>query len=340
LPGLLAISSCNITDDPGYCCYNARLEYRYHRNGATGENEIGYYIRSLREYIFDGDDILAKVSDYSLPHGVSEFFTEQTLRPGRYSVITLGNKGENELVGLHGLAAGAEVGVTTREELMLTLSNPQIATGDEPYAVDAPQVQGRSDRLYYGYRSFSVSEFGVSRTAVDMTHAHCILNITARWMDRSGHPRPGEQYTFMLRQAPSKYRFLPEFLVTGGWDPGEFDPEGEVFPARDRRNINYIPQVIREDRVCHTVPGSVNRKDLYGQTVTFRYRSDSHVLLSIWAQAGRVMKEIDLYRFFREYGISLDYSLCQEYSLIVEIDGDNVRLSLVTVDDWEDGGEL
>jgi hypothetical protein len=203
-----------------------------------------------------------------------------------------------------------------------------------------PRIQGRSDRLYYGYRSFSVGEYGISRLAVDMTHAHCILNITARWKDLSEHPKPGEQYTFVLRQTPSEYRFMPEFLVTGGLEPGTFDAVNEPYPLKDRRRINYVPDISRDDWVSHAVPGSMSGRELYGQFVTFRYRSDSHVLLSIWSSAGRVMKEIDLHRFFREMNLDLDHSLRQEYSLLIEIDGDTVLVGLVTIDDWDDGGVL
>jgi hypothetical protein len=77
---------------------------------------------------------------------------------------------------------------------------------------------------------------------------------------------------------------------------------------------------------------------LYGQFVTYRYRGDTEIYLSIYSEGKQVMKEIDLLRFFQEMGINLHYSLCQEYAIQLDINGDEVKVSLVQVEDWGDGG--
>jgi hypothetical protein len=230
-------------------------------------------------------------------------------------VVAFGNKGGYEQTGEE------TVNVTTRQELQLS-------------------TEGHSDRLYYGFRCFEVGRYGISRIAVDMTHAHCLLGITARWIDRTGHPAAGRQYTLNLRQAPTLYRFTPEFLVYNEADEAVFAPEKESYPLRDSRRINYLPTIDSVAYADLSVRGTTSGKTLHGEFVTLRYRSDSHVLLSIVSAGEQVMKEIDLYRFFREMGIRLDYSLCQEYQLSLTIDGDRVSVGMVRVSDWDEGGVL
>jgi hypothetical protein len=340
---IATVGSCNIGNES--CCYNVRLEYRYQRYGTLGSNELGFYISSLKEYVFDGNDVLIKINDYRVPHGAGDFYTEQELKPGRYTVITIGNKGENERVDQEmqtrdAQTRDAQVGLTTKQHLLLTLYNPQPIPQGVPYDLETPHTQGRSDRLYYGYRSFSVGAYGVSRISIDMTHGHCVLGLTVTWKDNSGHPKQNEEYTFILEQVPSEYHFVPEFLVNNGIESGEYEAEKELYPLRDHRRVNYIPLIDRSDPVSHTAIGTINGKTLYGQFVTFRYRNDGKILLSIWSRAEQVMKKIDLNLFFRDMGIDLNHSLFQEYNLQIEIDGDTVRIGLVRVDDWEDGGEL
>ncbi|MDR2475794.1 MAG: FimB/Mfa2 family fimbrial subunit, partial [Bacteroidales bacterium] len=292
LLGLLTFSSC-ILDDENDCCYNVQLEYRYQRYATLGNNELGFYVGKLREYVFNGQDLLVAVNDYLVPHGNDAFFSEQSLLPGRYTVIAIGNKNGSEAITIE------QIGVTTRQEILVRLTDVQENPNalrtkklmndhrlpDEP---EITEVHGRSDRLYYGYRTFMVNEYGISRIAMDMTHAHCVLGVTVRWIDASGHPMAGETYNLTLRQVPSLSRFMPEFLVTNALDAGTFEAETETFPSNDHRRINYIPGLSRVLQVCHTVDGSVNGNVLYGEFISFRYRSDSHVLLSIYSSTERV----------------------------------------------------
>ncbi|MDR2626435.1 MAG: FimB/Mfa2 family fimbrial subunit [Dysgonamonadaceae bacterium] len=311
---LLGLSSC-LPEDPDDCCYNVRLEYRYRRAETPGGNVLGYYVDSLREYVFDAHDVLRAINDYRIPTGGGAFFSEQNLEPGLYTVVAFGNKGAYEQTGEE------VVNITTRQDLRIS-------------------TEGNSGRLYYGFRSFEVGRYGTSRIAVDMTHAHCVLGITARWVDDTGHPAAGKQYTLNLRQAPALYRFTPEFLVYNESDEAVFAPEKESYPLRDSRRINYIPAIDSVAYADLSVRGTTSGKTLHGEFITLRYRSDSHVLLSIRSAGEQVMKEIDLYRFFREMGIHLDYSLRQEDQLSITINGDRVSVGMVSVNDWDEGGVL
>jgi hypothetical protein len=343
---MLVFQAC--LDDSEVCCYNLRLEYRYTRNGALGNNEVSYYSPNLREYIFDSRDILVEINTFKVPLGTQQFVSEQVLAPGRYTVITFGNKNGYELISRE------EIGHTTKDELLMAInheqSSPEVSLiasrvnalrAKEDGLPETTEIQGSCDRLYYGYRSFEVADFGVTRIPIDMTHAHCILNLTVRWLNSTVHPSPSEDYVMVLRQVPALYHFMPENVVVDGLDCYAFHPENAPYSfIGDWARINYIPEVNPDDEVCHAIKGTVSDKTLFGQFVTFRYRTDSHVLLSIYTSSEMVMKEIDLHRFFQELGINLDFSLCQEYNLLIEISNDNVQVGLVTIDDWEDGGML
>ena len=330
--------SCDIGSDVCDCPYNVQLEYRYHRDGLFGSNELGYYVSSLKEFIFDERDVLIASTSYEVPHGSSEFFSEQAFQPGRYTVITWGNWYSYETA-----AKEAVVGVTTKQELLMFINHPQ--TNEKSKAVvDTATVQGYSDRLYYSYRSFTVREFGITRIAMDMTNAHCLLNISAVWNDASGHPHTGGEYYFILRQTPSIYHFTPEALVRNRMHPNDYDGQDDYL-HNDNTHVNYIPRESRTDNVVHVSRGTIasegRRNVLYTQFITFRYRNDAHVMLSIALADGQpVTKEIDLCRFFSDIGINLSYALLQEYNIRLEITGDRVLVSLVTVDDWDDGGML
>jgi hypothetical protein len=351
LASFLLLPSC-LLEDPDDCCYNVSLEYHLKRYGTLGENELGYYVHTMNEYVFDERNVLIAINNYDVPHGDGNFFSEQELKKGRYSVVTFGNRSDNEVVELDGdiPATGATlrdaengevaIGTTTMDNLILHLEHPFASPQDVPYASETYNVQGASAPLYYGYRSFEVGEFGISHLSMDMTNGHCLMGITAKWIDNSGHPLAGEQYTFVLKHAHAKYHFKPEYLVNNGIDPDTFIVDKELFPINDNRRINYIPNIDKRDLADHVKIGSVNGNTLSGQFTTFRYRTDSHVLLSIWSSTGKVMKEIDLYRFFQETGIDLDHALWQEYNLQIEINGDEVRVGMVQIMDWEYGGDL
>jgi hypothetical protein len=344
---MLAFQAC--LDDSEVCCYNLRIEYRYTRDGALGGNEVSYYTPNMREYIFDSRNILVAINIFKIPLGTQEFFSEQKLPEGRYTVITFGNKNGYELINHE------EIGRTTKDELLMAINHAQTSPevsqvvsrvnalrANQDGLPETTEIQGASDRLYYGYRDFEIGPFGVTRIPVDMTHAHCILNLTVRWLNSTVHPSPAEDYIMVLRQVPALYHFTPENVVVDGLDCYAFHPENAPYSfLGDRARINYIPIINPDDEVCHAIKGTVSDKTLFGQFVTFRYRSDSHVLFSIYTSSEMVMKEIDLHRFFQELGIDLDFSLCQEYNLLIEIAGDNtVNVGLVTIDDWEDGGMI
>jgi hypothetical protein len=177
----------------------------------------------------------------------------------------------------------------------------------------------------------------------NVTHAHCVLDIMVRWYDGSNNPSSGKEYLMTLKQTPASYGFMPEFVVKNGLEKYQYDAGTEYYSSDNQKGINYIPTVSKDKQSIHVIHGSVNSTKtgnaLYGQFITFRYRSDSEVLFCVYSPDGdRLMKEIDLSVFFKSMGIDLDYSLCQEYSLLIDVKGDNVQVSFIEIGDWKDGG--
>ncbi|MDR1881939.1 MAG: FimB/Mfa2 family fimbrial subunit, partial [Prevotella sp.] len=162
--GFLLIS-CGI--DSGELCPGVRLEYRYNRENTTGENLLSQYVRTIDEYVFDSDSILVSVGSLPGTSWFGPFVSELDLPPGRYIAVAWGNRDGRSFTEQTPVP-----GVTTLRDLELLF--------DSPYE-DGSDLRNDSERLYYGYRTFSVTARDVSRIPVDMTHAHCELHVTVIW---------------------------------------------------------------------------------------------------------------------------------------------------------------
>ncbi|PXV60100.1 fimbrillin-A associated anchor protein Mfa1/Mfa2 [Dysgonomonas alginatilytica] len=327
---LIFFSSCDIDRQTEVCEYNARIIYRYNRENTTFENVLPMYIQSLDEYIFDEHDVLYAIN--RLP-GIScfgKYVSEINLPPGKYTVITWGNKAEPSKVNKE------QVGVTTKQEMMLYLDNPYVGTK----STDA--MQSDSERLYYGYRTFTIEKYGVSKINVDMTHAHCVLDITVRWAKMAEAPTATAGYYMQLKEIACDYSFMPGFVFQGG-DANLHSPAYDTYPAGSSESICYMSRIYSADNlISHYTLGDMNTetRSLQSRFITYRYSDSSHQLLSIYLGGTRIMKEIDLAVFFNAMSIVLDTNRRQEFDLLLIIDGDNVTVSLVKIDDWDEGGYL
>lgn len=327
---LILLSSCDFEDEAPVCKYNTRIIYRYNRENTSAQNVLPTYIHSLTEYLFDERGILYAISTLPGASCFGEYVSETNLPPGKYTVIAWGNKSTQSKVNTE------QIGVTTREEMMLCLNTL--------YAAD-PTFQSDSERLYYGYTTFSINEFGVSKVIVDMTHSHCVLNITVRWKKESERPAETSSFHMTIRQIPSNYMFMPEFLAIPDKPIQVHTPDIDKFPAQTAEILNYIPQVLWQQALVkhfNTMRMDV-AKELRGQFITYRYRNDSHVLLTIYIDGKPLAgKTMDLLTFFKSMQIDLDKTLKQEYDILLEIDGDQITVSLITDidEDWDDGGEV
>lgn len=321
----LSLTSCSIEPETEVCEFNTRLTYIYNREN-TAASVLPIYIKTLDEYIFNQQDVLVMIN--RLP-GIScfgEYVSEFNLPAGKYTVITWGNKATPSKVNKE------QIGVTTRQEMMLYLDNPQ----------EDESLQNDSERLYYGYRTFSVNEYGVSKVRVDMSHAHCVLNITVQWRKMAEAPTAAQGYYMLLKDIPSGYSFMPQYKFQSG-QTDVHDPMLDTYPANSSQDICYMPLVHAADNlVNHRTWAEMNTetRTLQSRFITYRYKDSSHELLSVYLDDTQIMKEIDLAVFFQSMGIVLDTNRRQEFDLLLVIDGNNVTVSLIKIDDWDEGGSL
>jgi hypothetical protein len=338
--------SCDLNgNDPDVCNYNVSIEYRYNRNSSYPENEMPFYINILEEYIFDESGMLIYIDSLDGKSCQGNYISELSLPVGKYSLVTWGNQVDSvsrvypdpdvdESTSLRTVSSVLDQ--INRNNMELAINNPIVDPRPAPM-----QMSNNSERLYYSYRTFSVNPIGISRIEVDMTHAHCVLDITVEWKRTNEQPPNTNDFLMILKNIPSQYEFMPEFLVRRQWWGEDYTPEGDLYPSMDVGNrINYIPEIEQNKYVSHMTNGRMSNGKLYGRFITYRYRNSSHEVLSIYAGEKQIMKEIDLYEFFHTVGINLDLSLCQEYSLLLVIDGDKVTVSMINIEDWEDGGNI
>lgn len=296
LPVLLTLAGCNIDGELAECPYNVKLEYWYTGNGR--KNLLTTCVFNLREYLFDSDGILRRVVMRPVREGASAVYQ---LQPGDYTLVSWANIDSLSEV------APAEIGKTTLEEVQLyseTMSN----TG----------------RFFYGYRSFSVAPFGVTRGRIDLLHAYLRLHVTVRW--DAGVPVSTSNLRMTLAEHYPVYRFLPEHTL--------------VSPAGQEIHLPSRPEECQPSRRSIDVEMDISRQ-VNGEFIGFRLHNEDHPVFCLFAGDKALIREIDLYRFFHTMQIELSDNIRQEFDLQLVVDKKgNVNVSLAYVGDWIDGGVL
>ena len=328
----LMFTSCEVEGDREICDYNVELYYHYNRENTTQNNVLPSYVRTLTQYLFDSDGILLDATDVPVDVCEHQYITHRTLPPGRYSVIMWGNCGERNTVTDLATGGAPVEGQTHRDDMRLTHNN---------------SMQQNGDRLWHGYRTFSVAPEGVSRIRVDAVHSHLVIKFRVRW--KSNAPVSGT-YIAWLEDIGSEKSFMPEYIYPQPDAACETHDRSthDLYPQHSNNVVHHIPYVHHTTNVLdHRTEAPMGLDNaLWGEFVTYRIRQDSHPILSIYDAGGNLIlhpdpaKQIDLKRYFDEMGIDLDHTLRQEYEIDIVIDGDQVWLMALNVADWEDGGWL
>lgn len=319
--------------DDAICEYNVQLRYNYNRENTSSLNVLTDYVSKLDEYIFDSDGVLFAVNPLQKDKCTGEWISELELPAGRYSVITWGN--------LHTTCniSQAQVGITRREEMLLTLNNPcAIYTG----------YQNNSDPLFYGYRTFTVTAKDISRIRVDMLHSHLVIKYRVIW--RGTPPNTAGDYQMRLRQNPSEYTFMTEFISRDNECREHIPSDDDEYNRICSKTMHYIPRVLQSNVLSHRVNSSIDvDQRVEGEIVAFRLRNGTPAILSFYeiipTRAGyserKMMNDVDLSSYFSYHEVNLDHELRQEYPMefIIGEDG-TVTVLPLSISDWDEGGML
>lgn len=323
---IMSLGSCIGDLEPGICEYNTRIVYRYDRENTAKENVIGDYIGSLDEYIYDSEGRLATL------RRITEGFyaSELQLPTGRYTVVTWGN-----ITSKSAVMPPAGKGQTPAD-IWLYPANP-TRSGDGK--------QDNGDRVYYGYRTFSVEENNTSRVYVDMEHAYCQLSLNIIWKDQTVGMNNGILYIAELSGVPSRTSFYPEYNFKDGI-AAPYSQADERFPVIwDAGKCSYLPLVngIQEPLVySRSFTRTGDQGNVEFLTQRFRFRTDTEPLeLAIYLPDGSLAcKKIDLYKYFKELKYMLDTHRRQEFRITMQLENGRVVLSEINILDWTDGGNL
>ena len=231
----------------------------------------------------------------------SGIFTEMMLPPGDYTLVTWGN------IDTASLAAPLQTGQTTLSEIQLYTDK---ATDTEP--------------LYYSSHAFSVGEMGITRKRVDLLHCHLKLGVTVRW--ETTPPSDKGDFRMTLSGICPVYGFVPEYHLNS--------------LAGKEVGVPHRPEPAAY--TTHRTKGKMNiSREVEGTFYTYRLHDTDHPVFRLWSGSDPVIREIDLYRYFRTMQIDLDRNYRQEFNLLMVVDADgNVTVSALSAGDWIDGGTI
>ncbi|MDR1883183.1 MAG: FimB/Mfa2 family fimbrial subunit [Prevotella sp.] len=324
--GFLLIS-CGV--DGGEFCPGVRLEYRYNRENASLKNVLAQYVQTIDEYVFDSDSVLVSVNRLPGTSYAGPFVSELDLPPGRYIAVAWGNRDGRSFTERTPVP-----GVTTLRDLEFLF--------DSSYDPGSG-LRNDSERLYYGYRTFSVTDRGVSRIPVDMTHAHCELHVVVAWENAGEMPARSSEFGMTVSQVPSSCGSIPVYSDRNG-PVQPYVPAIEDYPVCDSRVLHCIPDVYAGDRlVTHYTSMRMDVAELVrGQVISYRYCGGSHPLLGIYIDGSLLAgKLIDLNTFFSAMQTDPGRSLRQEYRILLMVNGGKITVSLMLdPSGWEEGGQL
>lgn len=221
------------------------------------------------------------------------------LPAGKYRIVVWGNLADNDKV--------CTLGEETRYEEMRLVANRQADT----YSANTP-------RLYYAEAELNVGD-GMEVKRIYVTHCHANLQLTVMW--RIQKPEFDGRLRMRLRGIPSSYGFLEDYWIDA---PNKAGP--------------YQVPLIEQRLIAHEVTAAENYNDeVVGEFVTYRFTNATHQLWSLWCDDRMVLGELDLQRYFSRT-TDMDYNVEQEFHLLVIVEEDQIIVTEISGDDWEEGG--
>ncbi len=339
---MLGAVSCHVDNYRDICDYKVQLRYDYNEENTTAENMIEYYVYTIDEYIFREDGILLQHRRFEADKCTAPMNSELMLQPGRYSVIAIGNQDERSMAWDARTGQAPVAGQTHRNDMRLNLDNAEtLANGSK----------SQSERLYHGYKTFTVKEHGISRVRVDMVNAHFVLTFRVKWKNGAS-PERGSYYA-TLGNVPSEYALMPQYIYpAASFDCEQHDCDAhDLYPSQCNNVIHHIPYTCHQlrNQLTHRHDTYLNAdNEVWGEFVNYRIKTATKPMLRLFRAADTpggtdemvLPNAIDLQAYFDWYHYELDYELKQEYTLDIIIDGNKMTITPLDVADWYEGGKL
>lgn len=338
---LSSFTSCyDFDNNREICDYKVQLRYDYNEENGTTQNMIEQYVFTIDEYIFGDDNKLYQKRRFTADRCTEHMNSELNLPPGKYSVIAIGNQDDRSVATDKLNQSEPTVGVTHRDDMLLALENPEHYGGS----------CGESERLYHGYKTFTVKERGISRVRVDMINAHMTLRFRITWKNNTA-PARGNYYA-LLETVPSQYSLMPEFIYPiGSFDVANHDCDGhDGYPSDCNNVIHHIPltcyskTAAPEMELCHRHNTYLNAdKEMWGEFVSYRIKNATPVVLRIHSTADdsrTLPSDIDVRAYLNHELENRDHTLRQDYALDIVIEGTKITIVPLDIADWDEGGML
>lgn len=222
------------------------------------------------------------------------------LSPGKYHIVVWGNLTDGNKV--------CTLGNETKYEDMRLVANRQA----DDYSENTP-------RLYYAESELDIRQKGMFFKRIYVTHCHADLQITVMW--RIAKPEFKDRLYMRMRGISSSYGFMEDY---------HFDAPNEAGP--------YQIPLIENRLVAHETSAAENYNDeVVGEFISYRFTNSTHQLWSLWCGNEKVLGELDLQRYFTRT-TDMDYNVEQEFHLLVIVEEDQIIVTEISGDDWEEGG--
>lgn len=328
------------------CHYTVQLRYDYNEENTNHRNMITYYVYTIDEYIFDEDGILFQYRRFVPDPCTGSMNAELNLPPGRYSVIAIGNQDERSECSDRERSSEPIPGTTHRDDMLLTLNNCEKMAGD---------TRGASEKLYYGYKTFTVAREDISRVRVDMVNAHLRLRFRVTWKNGATPPN-GSNYYALLGTIPGQYRLMPQYIYPiGSFECQEHNCDThDMYPTNCNHIIHHIPYTCYDTdhtsnhNLWHRTDTKITvDKEMWGEFIIYRVKMATEPVLRIFNSNTtrndadeQIIRDINLRQYFEWYDYQPDQTLKQDYEIDIQIDGDKIMLMPLNVSDWEEGEAL
>lgn len=222
------------------------------------------------------------------------------LKPGKYKIVAWGNWNDNDIV--------------------CNISDYEYYDKSSLIAnINGKSFSANTPRLYYAEAELDVREKASMVKRIYVSHCHANLHITVAW--RIPKPDLNGKLRMKMRGIPSIYGFRKGY---------EIDAPNEAGP--------HIIPFIEEKEINHETSASLNFNDeVVGEFVTYRFTNNTHQMWSLWCDDRIVVKELDLQRYFNRI-TDMDYNVEQEFHLLIIIEKDQIIVTEISGQDWEEGG--